>query len=157
MTLCSAVACMWTVSHLKHSHFFVCKLITAATAPAESSCLGAWGALAGRGGTQVGLLLRSLCRAPCACLECPCASAYDASGREKKGWTHEKLSQIGKCTVWGCLALQHMLCDCAFKTACQEELVCSGHICQPAGVSICLTPRLGTWKQRLLPCKCRQG
>ena len=34
---------MWTVSHLKHSHFFVCKLITAATAPAEEQLSGGVG------------------------------------------------------------------------------------------------------------------
>lgn len=77
-------------------------------------------------------------------------------GKKKPGHS-KKLSQIGKCTVWGCLALQHMLCDCAFKAACPEELVCSGYICQPAGGSICLIPRLGTWKQRLLTCKSPQG
>lgn len=44
---------------------------------------------------------------------------------ERKPGPTEKLSQIGKRTVWGCLALQHMLCDRAFKAACQKKLGCS--------------------------------
>lgn len=58
-------------------------------------------------------------------MKCPCAAPlWRLRSREKPGPT-EKLSQIGKHTVWGCLALQHMLCDCAFKATCQKKLVCS--------------------------------
>ena len=86
-----------------------------------------------------------------------CFSIVMPQVEKKKPGPTEKLSQIAKCTVRGCLALQHMLCDCAFKATCQEKLVCSGHICQPAGGSVCLTPRLGTQKKRLLTFKSPQG
>ena len=72
-----------------HSQFFVCKLINAATAPTEEQ-LSEGGLWLAEGDTQVVLLLWSMCRVPYACMECPCASPYDASGREKKAWTQQK-------------------------------------------------------------------
>lgn len=42
---------------------------------------GAWeGGCSWPRGTQVVLLLWSVCRAPYACMECPCASPYAAAG-----------------------------------------------------------------------------
>lgn len=96
----------------------------APTFPTEQLSSGVW--LSERD-TQVLLLLQGICRMP-DCLDgvSMCFSIIKAQVEEKKkpGPT-EKLSQIGKCTVWGCLALQHMLCDCAFKATCQKKFVCS--------------------------------
>lgn len=82
-------------------------------------------------------------------MKCPCAAPLWCLRSRKKPGPTKKLSQIGKHSVWGCLALQHMLCDCAFKATCQKKLVCSRpHM--SASRCICLTPRLGTPKKRLL-------
>lgn len=110
-------------SHIPHRHFFVCKLINAVPTSTEEQLFSSvW--LTERG-TQVPPLLLSVRRMTDCLNEVSMCCSIMMPQVEKKPGPTKKLSQIGKHTVWGCLALQHMLCDCAFKATCQKTLVCS--------------------------------
>lgn len=110
-------------SHTPHRLFFVCKLINAVPTSTEEQLFG--GVWLTERGTQVPPLLLSVRRmTDCLNEVSVCRSIMTPQVERKPGPT-KKLSQIGKHTVWGCLALQHMLCDCAFKAACQKKLGCS--------------------------------
>lgn len=92
--------------HTPHSQSFVCKLINAATTSTEEQLFRcAW--LTERD-TQVLRLLLSICEMTDCLTEVPmCRSIImpQVEKKKKKPGPTKKLSQIGKCTAWVCLAL----------------------------------------------------
>lgn len=111
-------------SHIPHRHFFVCKLINAAPTSTEEQLFG--GVWFTESGTQVLLLLLNVCTMTDCLNEVSMCCPIMMPQVEKKSLDPPKsFPRLESTQFGGCLALQHMLCDCAFKATCQKKLVCS--------------------------------